>query len=144
MIKLSPQQEKFAQEIVKGKSQAEAYRIAYPKSKNWKEKTLYNRASELMSNRDVSGRVEELRTPVIEKVQVTAEYVLGTIMRVIEVSGQTRQTPDGQDILVDAGAVLKGTELLGKHLKLFTDKQETLLAGGIKVNVVSGVPDTDE
>ena len=37
-IKLSRQQELFAQEILKGKTQADAYRIAYPCSKNWKEK----------------------------------------------------------------------------------------------------------
>lgn len=132
----SSQQEKFAQEIVKGKSQAEAYRIAYPKSRNWKEKTLYNRASELMANGEVAGRVDELRAPVVQKVQVTAEYVLGTIMEVVEVSRQIKQAPDGSDVMVDPGAALKGSELLGKHLKLFTDKQETLLTGGINVNVV--------
>ena len=38
----------------------------------------------------------------------------------------------------DSSAVLRGAELLGKHLKLFTDKTE--VSGDMIVNVVTGVP----
>lgn len=137
MIKLSPQQEKFAQEIVKGKTQSDAYRTAYPKSLNWKDDSVHNKSSALMRDAQVLARVAELRTPVIEELKITAEYVLGTIMRVIEVSGQTKNAPDGTEVLVDPAAVLKGSELLGKHLKLFTDKTEATVAQTINVKVVN-------
>ena len=40
-MSLTPKQEKFAQEVASGKSQADAYREAYPKSKKWKDETLW-------------------------------------------------------------------------------------------------------
>ncbi|MGE5621424.1 MAG: hypothetical protein ACM3VY_00205, partial [Candidatus Bathyarchaeota archaeon] len=41
---------------------SEAYRIAYPKSRNWKQETVRKRASEMMDNGDVLGMVEKLKT----------------------------------------------------------------------------------
>jgi hypothetical protein len=51
----------FCREVAAGKSQAEAYRTVYPRSRNWKEGTARKRASELMKRGDVSGTIEELR-----------------------------------------------------------------------------------
>lgn len=53
--------ERFAREVAAGKSQADAYREAFPRSRNWKPETLHKRASELAATGEVSGRVEELR-----------------------------------------------------------------------------------
>lgn len=51
----------FCREVAAGKSQAEAYRTVYPRSRNWKDGTARKRASELMKRGDVSGTIEELR-----------------------------------------------------------------------------------
>lgn len=53
--------EKFAQLIAEGMSQRRAYCEVYPNAKKWKDKTVYNRASELANTRDVIGRVTELK-----------------------------------------------------------------------------------
>ena len=42
---LTPKQESFAAELAKGKTQAEAYRIAFPESLKWKDESIWQRAS---------------------------------------------------------------------------------------------------
>ncbi|MDO4721416.1 MAG: hypothetical protein Q4A78_12190 [Peptostreptococcaceae bacterium] len=60
-MKLSSKQELFVQEIIKGKSQREAYYIAYPKSKKWKVQNVDSRASNLLKNTKVLARYQELK-----------------------------------------------------------------------------------
>lgn len=72
MIKLTPKQEKFCQEIVKGASQSDAYRVAY-KPKKMKDKSIHERASTVAADVKVASRIQELMAPVIAKVQVTRE-----------------------------------------------------------------------
>lgn len=76
MIKLSPQQEKFAQEIFSGKSQYEAYQIAYPTSTKWERNSVDSKASQLMSDVKMMQRLEELRKPIIEKYKKTADDLI--------------------------------------------------------------------
>jgi hypothetical protein len=56
-VSLTPQQETFARAIALGKTQADAYREAYPKSINWKETTLHPHASTLAASDKVRARV---------------------------------------------------------------------------------------
>lgn len=63
---LTPKQEKFAQEVASGKSQADAYRAAFNCAES-KPETVIKRASELMAKGDVSGRVEQLKAEVSAK-----------------------------------------------------------------------------
>lgn len=53
--------ERFAQLLAEGMSQRQAYCEVYPSSKRWKDKTVYNRASELANTGEVIGRVNELK-----------------------------------------------------------------------------------
>jgi len=57
---LTPKQEVFAQNVASGKTQADAYRAAY-KSAKMKADTIYSRASELMADRKITGRVAAIR-----------------------------------------------------------------------------------
>jgi hypothetical protein len=70
MIVLSFQREKFAQGVVKGLTQADAYRAAY-KSGNMKPETIHQAASRLMADSNVAARLVELRAPVAERVDMT-------------------------------------------------------------------------
>ncbi len=70
---LNPQQERFAQEVVSGKNQSDAYRVAYPRSIKWKAETVQQAASRLIANNKVRTRVEELRMPILKKVGLTLE-----------------------------------------------------------------------
>lgn len=53
-------QEKYVQNLIAGMSQRQAYRDAFPGSKKWKEKTIDNRASELLSG-EILGRYNEIQ-----------------------------------------------------------------------------------
>ncbi len=81
MRKLTQAQDHFARLIVEGKSQAEAYREAYPKSQKWADKALWNRASELAANSGVLGRVSKLRQEAAEKSVMTLDSHLKELER---------------------------------------------------------------
>ena len=57
---LTPKQELFAQKIVEGCTQADAYRFAYS-SENMSDNALYVNASKVANNEKVKLRVQELR-----------------------------------------------------------------------------------
>jgi hypothetical protein len=80
---LSPQQETFSTEIAKGTSQAESYRIAYPKSRQWMPDTVFKRASELARHGEVLGRVEELRAIAAKANEVGVTEVLAGYLDVL-------------------------------------------------------------
>ena len=69
---LTPKQEKFAQGVASGMTQADAYRAAYNCSR-MKTETVQVAASNLMKDHKVSIRVEELRKPIVEAAQMTLE-----------------------------------------------------------------------
>lgn len=98
---LTSRQEKFVQELVKGKSQREAYKIAYPASLKWKENTVDSRASVLMRNEKVSKRYDELRKKIENRTVYDAaevrQVILDTLMAIV--------TADVADDVVDGRAV---------------------------------------
>ncbi len=79
---LTAKQEKFVQELIKGKSQREAYKAAY-NAKNMSENSIDVEASNLLKNPKVAQRFEELRSKVIkrteEKAIITAEEIIKEI-----------------------------------------------------------------
>ena len=75
---LTPKQERFCQEIASGKSQSDAYRASFDAG-NMKAATIHKRASELMDNGEVAGRIEELRKPLAEKALLTLEKHLNDL-----------------------------------------------------------------
>lgn len=77
---LTTKQERFVQELVKGKSQREAYRIAYPKSREWKDSAVDSQASRVFNNHMVSARYEELKKKTEEKVTYDAAEVKNVII----------------------------------------------------------------
>jgi len=80
--KLTPMQENFARLVVEGKSQAEAYRQAYPRSQNWSDASVWQCASRAMANTNVSSRVAELRREFAQRSILTAEKVLAEIGKI--------------------------------------------------------------
>jgi hypothetical protein len=83
---MTPKQEKFAQCVADGMSQADAYRAAFDAGK-MKPETIHKRASELMGNGAVTGRVAELREALAAKALWTREdsvRALETAMRIAQ------------------------------------------------------------
>lgn len=129
--------------VLNGGDQSKAYRKAFPASQKWKDKTVHEKASRLFKEGKVQTRVRELQAKVAEvakeKFSVDTEYVLRAIVETVERCRQTvrpvvnkagehqlTETPEGEGLayVFDAGNALRGAELLGKHLKMFTDKVE--------------------
>ena len=75
---LTPKQEKFAQSVASGMTQADAYRAAYSTAKS-KPESIQRNAHALMQDIKVSSRVDELRKPIVEKAQITLESHLASL-----------------------------------------------------------------
>ena len=76
---LTQKQEKFVQELRKGKSQRQAYKAAY-NAKNMADKTIDEKACRLIKQDKVKARFEEIRGKVVRRAEaraiITAEEVL--------------------------------------------------------------------
>jgi len=71
---LTKKQEKFVQELVKGKSQREAYKAAYNAAK-MKDETIDKKASLIFQKGEIRGRYEELMKKSVEKTEWEATEV---------------------------------------------------------------------
>lgn len=96
-------------------------------------------ASRLLSNAQVAKTVQEAMDKRSGDLGIDAKYVLMTIKATIERCSQAEPVMrDGSatgEYKFDATAVLKGAELLGKHLKMFTDKTELTGPNGSPVQI---------
>lgn len=81
MRDLTINQERFIQELIKGKSQRQAFRAAYPRSKTWKDKTVDEAASRLFNNSKVNTRYKRLKDKLIKR---TEEEAIITAMEIIK------------------------------------------------------------
>ena len=95
----------------------------------YSEKTAGQIGDENLKKPQIAQIVQEAMDKRAKRTQVTADYVLRTITETIERCKQAEPVLDreGQptgEYRFDSTAVLKGAELLGKHLKMFTDKTE--------------------
>ena len=98
--------ERFCQLVASGKSQSDAYRQVYPKSKGWKEDAVHVRASELAGKVSVRGRVTELKEAGATKA------VMNKVEACILLSKITR-SPDG-----DGGGMASRLAAIGLLAKL--------------------------
>lgn len=86
MVGLTAKQEKFAQCIADGMTQADAYRTAFNAEK-MKPETIYVKASQVMADGKVTVRVSELKAALANKALWTREdsvRALETAMRIAE------------------------------------------------------------
>lgn len=124
---LTPRQDAFARAVAEGKSQAEAYRAAYPKSEKWKPSSVWEKASALMSNVKVSSRVAELRAEIakaaqIETVQVVKELAriaLSDIRKVFDEDGRIKSPHELDDSTAAAVASVEFDPEGGFKVKLW-------------------------
>lgn len=79
---LTANQEKFVQGIIQGKSQADAYRSAYP-NQRMSDKSVWETASKLMNNPKVVSRLTELRMELAKPSIMTAQERLEWLTKLI-------------------------------------------------------------
>lgn len=128
MSNLTPKQLMFVKEyMVDLNGTQAAIRAGYSK------KTANEQAARLLANVSVAAAVKEEIENRMKRVDISADYVLNTIVETVERCKQEIEpiyegTGDNKrftgEFRFDSTAVLKGAELLGRHLKLWTDKVE--------------------
>ena len=93
---MTPKQEHFAQCIADGMTQADAYRAAYGADK-MKTETIHKRASELMSDGEVKGRVQELKSKLSAKALWSREMSVKALVKAYQLAekGQNPQAMTG-------------------------------------------------
>lgn len=92
--------------------------------------TAKQQGSRLLTHVDVQAAVNEKTEKRLEKLEISADYVLGTIQDTVERcrQGTPVRDRDGNETgewKFEPFAVLKGCELLGKHQKLFDQPAST-------------------
>ena len=88
---LTPKQEAFAQAIVTGVSQSDAYRAAHQVRPGTKAESVNQNGSRIMTNVNVMSRVAELRLSVAKKAQITLESHLDDLMRLRNMAAKEKQ-----------------------------------------------------
>lgn len=108
------------------------------------ETSARQQASKLMTKDNIMARIAELQAIACSKASVTAESVLQSILdirdsatsKIAIVSKITGE--ELGETMVDISGGLKANELLGKHLKLFTDKIELEVTKMPTIKIVKG------
>lgn len=124
---LTAKQQRFVAEyLVDGNATRSAIAAGYS------ERTAMRQGSDQLRKPLVKAALTAARKRITAKLELSAEKVLADIERIANKAEQAKKFGDA----------LKGKELLGKHLKLFTEKHEHGGIGGGPV--VLHVNSTDE
>jgi phage terminase small subunit len=119
---LTANQEQFVQNIIQGMSQADAYRLAYPKQK-MADKTLHEAASRLMGNSKVLARLKELRDKLAKPSIMSAQERLQWL---------TERIADDE---VDINAKLKAIDIMNKMQGEYVQKVEAEVKNAVNINI---------
>jgi phage terminase small subunit len=122
--KLSEKQALFVREYVKDHNATQAAQRA-----GYSKKTAYSAGQRLLKRVEIAKAIQKVLDRRARKVDLTAENILESIMDI-------RQMAVDQGRLNDA---LKANELLGKHLKLFTDRLEH--SGSVTLQIINEFAD---
>jgi phage terminase small subunit len=89
--KLTPKQEKFAQCVASGMTQADAYRNSFNVRAGTKDTTIHVSACEIAADPKVALRIEQIRKPIVQKAQITLESHLEELRVLRELAKDSSQ-----------------------------------------------------
>jgi phage terminase small subunit len=139
MMKLTPKQQRFVSEYLIDLNATQAAIWA-----GYSEKTANEQGARLLAKVSVQAAIGEAMKEREKRTEISQDYVLHGIKELIERCIQAEPVRDKEgnetgEYRFEPFAVLKGYELLGKHLKMFTEKSEVDLKG--KLVIVTNVPE---
>lgn len=145
MAKLTPKQQRFVDEyLIDLNATQAAIRAGYS------EKLANTNASKLLQNTTIKNAIQQAMNERQNRTQIDQDYVINTIVDTIERCKQARPVVDksGEPVYIenadgeivpaykfDASNVLKGAELLGRHLGMFNDKLNIEQHGETGLNI---------
>lgn len=116
---LSHANEVFAQCLARGYTQTDAYKEAYPKSKNWKDASVTNKASALAKVAAIQARVQAIREPAVRAITAnSAGYGL------VEAMDEARQAFELAMSTEQVGAAVAAVQLRAKLNALLIERKE--------------------
>ena len=128
---LTPKQEKFCREYIKTGNASEAYRLAYD-AKNMAAITINKRASELLANSDIAGRIAEINQKAVEQCAMTIADWIKEVKRLSTVDPRKLSHKDGRPKMLhelddDTAAAIASVEVGVDGIKYkFWDKNAAL------------------
>jgi phage terminase small subunit len=117
-VALNARQKIFVAEYIKSRNGAKAARAA-----GYAKKSSHVTGAQLLANPSIRKAVDKGLEHLIKRADITAEKVLNSIAS-IAFAGEKK---------VRHSDKLKANELLGKHLKLFTEVQESTVSASVSV-----------
>lgn len=137
---LTPKQELFVSEILKGKNYTEAYNVAYTPKKQ-KPETINRNAYSVFYNTKIQTRIKQLRAKIEQKLIYTATQSFNKLNEMQEKALELKRKIYIKDVSIpfeeetpDLKSAIKAEELKGKLAQLYTDKSEVNHSGIIVLN----------
>ena len=121
--KPTSKQERYVQELVKGKSQRVAYRIAHPISKKWADNSVDVNASRALAKPKIKLRFEEVNARAIKEAEdesiISKKGVLQGLANIAgldirELFGEDNELVDIKDIPEHLAKAISGIEIDNK------------------------------
>ena len=148
MANLTPKQQRFVEEyLIDLNATQAAIRARYS------PRTANEQGAQNLAKLSISEAIAEAQAKREERTQITQDYVLTNIQKVIERCMQVQQvdncltqTEDGelaQAFMFKEQGALKGLELLGKRLGMFKDKIEHTGKDGGPIETVNSNVSTE-
>lgn len=133
---LTPKQEKFIQNIVKGMSQREAYKNSYD-AKNMADKTIDEKACRLFNNDKIKARYEELIKRLEDKTIMSAQERMAWLTKVVNCDIKVKSETDSEVKEYDPfiSDRLKAIDLLNKMDGQYITKIEAEVDSNVTINI---------
>ena len=125
MGNLTDKKERFCQLVVELGNNSNAYRGAYNAS-NMKAETIHKRASELMSDGAIKGRIEELRGSAREAHGITVE----SLLKELEEARACALTAETVQSSAAVSATMSKAKLLGMDKQIIETTLKIADSGG--------------
>jgi phage terminase small subunit len=120
---LTAKQEQFAQNIIKGMTQADAYRSAY-NTNRMADKTIHENASRLANDSKVKARISELRGQIAAENIMTAQKRLEWLTELVMSNAEAY-----------TGDKLKAIDIMNKMTGEYVQRVEAEVTNAVNINI---------